>query len=346
MHLYAAERCTAEETDQSRRQAIQRELAYYLHTARAAGSALVPTSLAPSPPSGSELRPVPLFPDYHQALMWCDSELSNLVRSTQTAFDQDILTFAWQLPAALFEFFHVRKPWNIWEKTYRIGLTAAHDTRERYGEAFMHQGLGLVCMGRSLFAEARGHYEQALRLRVDIDDRAGQGWSRTALGQVLTMLHEFEEAAANFEQALTLHHDVGDRQGEEVTSLFLSDLRREQGEMAQAIECSRQALTVARSIRDRHGEGLALHQLGDLCLVTGRMSEALSYLAETIEVQRTSGDAKGEADTHLLLANAMLRVSREQEARPHLVEALTILEARNDPAADEVRAILRSMASS
>lgn len=346
MHLYAAERCTAEETDLNRRQAMERELTYYLDTARAASCALLPTAqTAPSPRPG-ETRPASLFPGYHEALTWCDSELSNLVRSTQTAFDQDMLPIAWQLPAALFEFFHVRKPWNSWEKTYRIGLAAACGVHDRYGEAFMHQGLGLVCLGRSLITDAKAHYEQALHLRIEIGDRAGQGWSRTALGQVLTTLHEFDMAAANLEQALALHLDVGDLQGQEVTSLFLSDLRREQGAMTQAIECSQQALNVARAIGDRHGEGLALHQLGSLCLVTDRVPEALRYLVQTIDVQRTAGDRKGEADTHLLIAKTMLQAGRAQEAKPHLVDALAIFEARDDPAVDEVRAILRSVAGS
>jgi tetratricopeptide (TPR) repeat protein len=346
MHLYAAERCTTEETEQNRQQAVERELTYYLHMAQAADYALRPSNNTAPPPRHGETPPAPLFPDYHEALMWCDSELGNLVRSAQTAFDHDMLDIAWHLSAALFEFFHVRKPWNNWEKTYRVGLAAARGAHSQFGEAFMHQGLGLVCLGRSLITEARAHYDEALRLRLNIDDRAGQGWSRAALGQILTTLREFDEAAINFEQALALHHDVGEVQGEAVASLFLSDLRREQGATDEAIECSQRALTLTRSISDRHGEGLALHQLGNLCLATDRVPEALSYLVQTIEVQQTAGDRKGEADTHRLLANAMLRVGRAQEAKPHLIDALAIFEARDDPAADDVRLTLRSLADS
>jgi tetratricopeptide (TPR) repeat protein/transcriptional regulator with XRE-family HTH domain len=346
MRLYAAERCTAEETEDARRQAVLRELTYYLHTAEAAGAALVPTAPANRAPRHEEAPPSPLFPTYDVAMVWCEEELANLVRSARTALDERMFDIAWRLPAALFEFFHIRKPWNTWEKTYRIGLTAARSAHDEYGEACMHQGLGLVCLGRRQTEHSRDHHQHALRIRIDIGDRRGQAWSMTALGQTFTLLGDVDEAATHLQQALGLHHDVGDPQGEAVTLVCLAELRRRQDAIDDAIDYSLRALPIARSIDDRHGEGLVLHQLGDLCLTSGRIEDALDYLRQTVEVQRTAGDHKGEADTLFLLAQALIQAGRSSEAKPYLLDALEIFEARDDPAAAEVQTVLHSRADS
>jgi tetratricopeptide (TPR) repeat protein/transcriptional regulator with XRE-family HTH domain len=345
MHLYASERCVLEENHHTRRQAVRRELSYYLTMAEAAGRALVPTSrLVPAPRHGNV--PPPTFEGYRLALAWCDEELPNLVQGIQRAADERMHDLAWQLPAALFEFFHVRKPWSTWEKTYGIGLTAAYSSHSQYGEACMHQGLGLVAISRQRLAEGGEHFQEALAIRQRIGDRPGQAWSLTALGHVLTEQGELDEATDVLEKAHALQHEVCDQQGEAVALIYLANLWRARQAIDQAMECSRRALSIARTIGDRHCEGFALHQLSDACLATDRMRAALNYLHQAVEVRQAAGDRKGEADTLFLLAETLIRAGRSSDAEPHLHDALELFEDRGDPMAAQVRATLQQLRTS
>jgi tetratricopeptide (TPR) repeat protein/transcriptional regulator with XRE-family HTH domain len=346
IHLYAAERVRSEDSEPDRRQMIRRELDWYVHMADAAGRAVAPTSqLVPLPRTDLAPSPRP-FQSYAEALAWCDAELANLVAAVQQAAADHIFDVAWRLPAALFEFFHVRKPWRTWEKTYRTGLSAARSTGDRYGEAYMLQGLGLVDLGRQRLQDARDRFAGALAIRTDLGDQAGQAWSLTSLGHVLTALGHHDVAAENLDRARTLHRQVNDRQGEAVSLIHLAAVWRERHDHEQALACSDQALSISRAISDRHCEGLALHQLSGTCLAIDQVDQAITYLHQAMDVRDAAGDRRGEADTLRLLASALVRAGQSDQARRYLHRALAIFEALNDPAAAEVGTALEQLAQS
>lgn len=345
IRLYATERCEAEIGNDARRDAITRELTYYLHRAEAASHMFAPAKHITSRP-GQEPMPSSIFSSYEEALAWCEADLANMVSGTRQAARNGLSDIAWQLPVALFEFFHLRKPWNVWANTYRTGLMSARACGSRYGEAFMRQGLGLVALGRRQPADAQEHFQQALAIRQEIGDVPGQAWSLTALSQVVITYGDWETATANLELALRLHHEVGDQQGEAVTLIHLSCLLRKQHRADKAIDRSQEALKLARAIGDRHCEGLALHQLGDAYLATEHVNDSLNCLRQAIEVRRAAGDLKGAADSMFLLGRVAVHAGQKEKAARHLEGALEIYDDRDDPAVAEVRTALQLLATS
>lgn len=343
LHAYAAERVLTEDTDSDRLQAVLRVVCWYLHATETSRRALGPTQPLPAPHNQANVEPQ-LFANYHDAFEWCEMELANIAAAVDQAAAIGRHDLAWRLPGAAFEFFHVRKPWSVWEKTYRTGLAAARCANERPGEAYMLQGLGVIDLGHHRYCQARDHFEQALAIRADLNDHAGQAWSLTGLGQTLTELGQHDQARTALERALALHQRVTDHQGEAVSLIFLAEDRRRRSDHLNALADAERALAISREFGDLHCEGLALHELSATCLAAGQLPQALSYLREAVEVRHRAGDRRGEADTLRLLAETLQRAGESAEAAARLHQALDILQARDDPAAGEVRTQLEGLA--
>ena len=66
--------------------------------------------------------------------------------------NQDVI--AWKLPAALWGYFHQRKPWDDWITTHRIGLAAARRLEDRYGQAWILTSVGIAHREQHNYTEA------------------------------------------------------------------------------------------------------------------------------------------------------------------------------------------------
>nr|WP_186382524.1 tetratricopeptide repeat protein [Amycolatopsis rhizosphaerae] len=338
LRLYAAEQVEVEEPVTVREAATVREATWYLNTAQAANRLLAPHEQT----SGSEEAEVQTRPfhDYDSALSWCEAELLNVIATVRFAVKHGCDDLAWQLPSALFTFFHLRKPWSLWETTYRLGLTAAHRAGDAHGEAEMLQGLGLVSLGLQQYDEALDRFHHALSVSQASGNQSDEAWALTGLGLVRNNLRLYDEARSHFEDALTIRRQTGDCYGQAVTLIYLADAWREQGHLDEALDCSRQALAIFRATSDAHGEGLALYQLGECHAAAAELTEAIACFKQALPVHRAAGDRKGEADTLWALSKALLRQGDHAPARNHLQEALEIFEERGDPAGLDVRARL------
>lgn len=101
LRVYAAERVRAEETAAERERAVERLLAWYLHTADAAYPHITPQRRRiPLEPLPARCRPLE-FTTHDQALDWCETERANLVTAVHQAAGSGRPGVAWRLPAVL-----------------------------------------------------------------------------------------------------------------------------------------------------------------------------------------------------------------------------------------------------
>ncbi|KIF69156.1 regulatory protein AfsR, partial [Streptomyces sp. AcH 505] len=135
LRVYATERVGAEEEPQERDRAVERLLAWYLHTADAAYTYITPRRrrirLEPLPASCLPLE----FSTHEQALDWCETERANLVTAVNQAATSGHPGIAWRLPAVLWGFFYLRSHLHDWVDTAAVGLAAARAAQHRWGEA-------------------------------------------------------------------------------------------------------------------------------------------------------------------------------------------------------------------
>ncbi len=90
------------------------------------------------------MRAVSSPTDTGTALRWREAEMSNLLALVRVAFEQGHDEIAWRLPATLFGYFTVAKPWAAWIGMHRVGPAAASLLGDLEGTAEMHNNLAVA----------------------------------------------------------------------------------------------------------------------------------------------------------------------------------------------------------
>ena len=321
---YARER-SGGESGQSRREATERILSWYLHTAEAAARTISPNhARVPVGDPGPGITPL-TFSSLEAALDWSEAERANLVAATRQASGNGLNDLAWRLPAAAMSFFYRRSHWADWVLTHDIGLASARKLGDRRGEAWMLNNLGMV-HGQQHKEEAIGFFEQAAAIDHEIGDRAGEARAMTNIATALTHLRRFQEALEASHRSLGLQREIGHRYGEGIALGNMGWSYRQLGKGEDAIACHLQALTIFRELGDEMTQADSLSELGDVYLSMGRVSDALDRLRESLKIWRHIDDRHGQAMTLRLLGEALLEAGRLEEARGSMAEAQQIFE--------------------
>jgi hypothetical protein len=154
--------------------AIGRLLDYYLHTAVTAGRHVTwrPSIVVPPPPG-----PAPAGPEFcteEEAIAWLGTERANLHACVGYAAAHERLVHAVRIPVAMSSFLHTQGHWNEAVTLGQTGLAAAHTARDRYGEAWIVNQLGVVHWLTGDYPAATANLTQALQLFRDLSDRPGE----------------------------------------------------------------------------------------------------------------------------------------------------------------------------
>lgn len=336
VRIFAAEQASARERDQ----AVARALAWYLHTADAAGRVLLPARRrAPLDALPRDVIPLP-FDSPAAALDWCERESDNLAAAAEEAAVTGHDKIAWQLPVALWDFFVLRRYRMDWLKLDNLGLAAARKLGDRFGEAGT-----LTCLGHGYwetrrYVEARHACEAALAIWRDVGDRWGEGVTLHLLGGADLGLGRVADAINRYRQALAVHEEIDNRWGMGWTLSTLGSAYRALGRHEDALEVTEQALSVWREIGDRHGEGTTWNNLADTHLAREQFEQACHGYRMALKVHRASGNRGGEAWAYEGLGRALRAMGRSAAARESWRQALTILDSTGDPRAAEIIALL------
>ncbi|MGW4525010.1 ATP-binding protein [Amycolatopsis sp. NPDC004378] len=329
LRVYASEQAFAVDAPQEIEQAQVRELSWYLDTAGAAGRALEPFR----PPTSDTA-----LPGYAEAFAWCEQELASFPSVVGLALRIGHPALACSLSQALFSYFHLRKPWTIWERTYRLGLEAADQLGDPCLQADMLTGLGLVELGLGSPDKGRQAFQRGLDLLESEGEPTRSAWCYIGIGLAHADMEDVSEGRSALEHGMVIHRGQNDRHAESVALVHLADLCRAEMHTDDALGYAGRALALCRSIDDKYGEGLSLYQLGTTYLAAGMLDDALHRLEEALSVQQAAHDDKGQADTLWALGRTWDARGDSTMARCRLEEAADIFERRGDPAEAVVRA--------
>jgi tetratricopeptide (TPR) repeat protein len=334
LRVYASEQALAVDAAQEIERAQVRELSWYLDTAAAAGRALEPFR----PPTSDTA-----LPGYAEAFAWCEQELASFPAVVGLSLRIGRPDLACRLSQALFSYFHLRKPWTIWERTYHLGLEAAAKLGDPCLQADMLTGLGLVALGLGNPESGRDAFRRGLDLLENEGEPTRSAWCHIGIGLAHADMEDVSMAKSALERGMVIHRDQNDQHAESVALVHLADLCRAEKHTEDALRYADRALSLCRSIDDKYGEGLSLYQLGTTYLAAGMLDDALHRLEEALSVQRAAHDDKGQADTLWALARTCIARGNSTMARCRLEEAATIFERRGDPAETVVRASIANL---
>jgi predicted ATPase/class 3 adenylate cyclase len=189
---------------------------------------------------------------------------------------------------------------------YDVALRQSREAGDRACEGRLLASLGGMDSNESRVDEARGNLLASLQIARDCGDGALECEALNGLGTLNDYLGRIEQARADYEAALAIARRIGDRRWEGGILGNLGNLDGNQGRMAQARVHFQAGLVVARELGNRQWEGNALCNLGLLHQVQGELDDALHALEQSLQVAREMGHARLQA---IVLCN--LGITRE-----------------------------------
>ncbi|WP_020669005.1 ATP-binding protein [Amycolatopsis nigrescens] len=288
IRLHAKDASDRLDSPRDRESALRRMLESYLHTASATGELTVPDQ---SPiPYDFEYQPHdrPSFDEPEQAMAWLELERTNLIAAIVTAAEHDLPELGWQLAAAMWPLFLLRKHYRDFLTVSQLGVDCARRWGNGSAEALMRNRSGSACRGAGRFDEAIEHYRGGLMAATGAGDEAAAIRSVEGLGLVALAQDRLPDAL----------------------ELFEDDLERSTG------------------LNRAHDVSLALINLGATLTRMGRDTEAIERLSRARELLAEQGDEYNEARARTDLARVLARAGRHAEAAAELDSALATMRQR------------------
>ena len=338
LRVYSSERAMADLSGQVRGAAIGRLLIWYMRTADAAATAVLPYRYnVPLEPTDADPRPLE-FVGAEDALAWYDSERANVIAATRQASAAGMHDIAWRLPAPLFIVFNSRHNWVDCISTHRIALESARQAGNRQGEAWILNNLG-DALGITHQSEGIGYLEQALAIRHEVGDRMGEAQAANNLADAYEHLGRMDEAIDLLQRALDVNREANYRYGEGVALSNLGAALLELDRVEDAIDSLQQARRAFAEVGYLDGEGYAMHILGECYLCLGDDEEALDCLRQSLASHQAAGNRDRQAVTLRTLGSVQARSGLAQQARESRAQAAAIFDELGETArAAEVRA--------
>ncbi|CCH28958.1 BTAD domain-containing putative transcriptional regulator [Actinosynnema sp. NPDC047251] len=281
-----------------------------------------------------------------QARSWLDAERPNLIAAIRSAAEHGPAEVSWRLADGLRGYLWIGKHVAEWATTARYGLDAAHEQRDRVGEAAMRQNLGTLHWRMGDFEASVAHYLRAVELHRAAGDVAAEAGVRGALGLARLDAGDLAGAREDLETCLALKRGSGEpRSGETGALTGLGLLAIDTGDLTRARDLLDEALAVSTANGQRTGRINARVLLGMTAQLLGEPERALEHLAEALRLSREAGlrastaralEATatvrldlGEPLTALALADQALAELREDGDQRVTTSVLAVMAAAN-----------------
>ncbi|MFG2824648.1 ATP-binding protein [Kitasatospora sp. NPDC048365] len=341
LQVYGRELAEAEDSARDRTAALDRLYDWYRQAADAAGRLLEPGGRAVVARPLPGVRP-PVFDSYEDAVAWCETHLPDLLSVIRYAASVGRPPAAWQLPFALWSFFHRRHHRAEWLNAARIAVAAAADSADPQALTVSLVLLGTAQVHAGRPGEAEVHLRSALaRCAAGGADAEIECAARNNLAELMLRQGRATEALELLAPALALSRATGYRWVERVTLTNLGDASLRLGRFADAERLLLEALLLRSGSGDHHAEGLALLHLGTVHRVRGRLPQALGCLRRALELHRVAGDRWAQGRTLEQLGHACAAADGQVEAVPLWREALEVMTETGDPRAEVLAERLR-----
>ncbi|HEY2579932.1 MAG TPA: tetratricopeptide repeat protein [Streptosporangiaceae bacterium] len=340
LRIYAEEQAQACESDRGHRDAANRMLDHYLHTAHKAALLLSPGRDPLVLPQPKPAVVPESFTGGNQALAWFEAEHRVLLAVIALAADAGFEDHAWQLTWATGRFLDRRGHWKDWHAALHIALAAAERRGSQAGQAHLHDHLGIAATRLGLHQEADSHLRRALALYQQSGDRKGMARTHQFAGMLMESQGRYDEALDHSQRALELFWAAGERSGEadalNAIGWFYAHLR----DYRRAIAFCQPALDLYRDIGDRHGEAAAWDSLGYARHHLGAHAQAVVSYRHALDLYCELGNRYYQADTLTHLGDAQHATKDLKNASTAWQQALAILDEMHHPDATAVRARL------
>ncbi|MGD1020896.1 MAG: tetratricopeptide repeat protein, partial [Verrucomicrobiia bacterium] len=193
-------------------------------------------------------------------------------------------------------------------RVYADAETLWRDTLTKNPNAWLaHNNLGTALLRAGKLAEARAHFEQAVRLEPDYPE------AHCNLGVVLQKLGKLTEAKQQYEEAVRVNPNFAEAHYDMGVTLFVA------GRISEAVQEYEQALRIKPDYTEAHiNFGIALTRLG-------RLPEAIAQYEQVLRIEPDSAEAHCNLGATLAQAGRMPEAMKQWElalrTNPQMVDA-------------------------
>jgi tetratricopeptide (TPR) repeat protein/transcriptional regulator with XRE-family HTH domain len=329
LRLFARERLTADETRDTRRDALERTLQTYFTQAHTAVRQL---RLRPPQLPDGRVQTIPRDQADRLAgsYKWLAAERTGLAVSLDQVWREGLGRLGQALTSLLADFFEVYACWDEWERTHEVALRAARLAGDRHAEASLLRGLGDLRRCQDRLPEALAYFTHSNALFAELQDIPGEADSLTGLARTYRRQRRLSEAAACFERVLELCRELADADREAKATLFFAKVRRQQGQPAEALALLTRCRDVFRSVESGGYVAYTDLMIGILRSELGEYERATDHLQKALAFAQALGDPRWEAYVLLNLGVTAQSRGSHAEARHHLGQSLAMFEQAGD----------------
>ncbi|MEV0675882.1 tetratricopeptide repeat protein [Actinosynnema sp. NPDC050436] len=340
---YATEQVEATESVEEIAAARRHLLEWYLQAATAASHAMSPDRPFAQLKSVDTGHAPPHFATPGDAVMWCETELTNLAAATWQATALELNTVAVGLPLVLTDYLYWRNPWSTWLVPLKASLNQARRQGNVTAQAFLLSNLANGYIDQRRFEEAMQCVTEALEICQRLKNPQGRLWSHVGIGRVLQAHEEHDEAVEHYRWALDLAGEIGERWSWAVVNSYLSDAYRALGKYDVALDGFDKSVTVLRELGDRQAESCALDRIGEVHRNMGNLRSTVAYLEEALAASESVVDLWGRAALLRKLGDVQHELGEDDDARRAWKEAVQMFEDLGDARARGIRARLAAL---
>nr|BFF26584.1 hypothetical protein GCM10025732_45490 [Glycomyces mayteni] len=330
------------DSDAERRNAIQRLLDHYTHTACPAAAMIRPSidELAiplgePSPGTVPES-----LTEREAARAWFQAEHAGMAAAVLRQPEGELDVQVWQSGWALSGFYYVRGHMRDQVVLQLAALGAAERIGDSAAQVHSHRVLAWSYTGLGRFEDSHAHLTQALRLAIATEDRIAQAAAHHGLANLAALQGHHDAALEHSRRFLELSTAQGSRIGVARALNAVGWYHAQLGEYKEAIEYCERALDACQAVDSDlrpHLEAAVSDSLGFIHHRLGRYERARSYYHLALARVREAGSRRGEGEVLSSLGELHLSAGDPDAAREALQQALEILTDIGHTGADDLR---------
>lgn len=295
LRAYALDQARATDSEEARRDALDRMLRWYVASAARAASLLSPGDSFPAgipPVEGPE--PAALG-DAAAAFGWFDTERPNLVANARAALDAGLPRRAWELAMALAPVHAQYFTFDDWSALSELAVTAAGALDDPAMLAAALDNRGRFLFRRRMLDQATAAHARALAIREETGDQQGAFRSLNALGLIGLRTRAFSDAAGYFAATAERARRAGDARWEGMARMNLAEVQLEAGDVTLALETVRPLPQFFAQRQDPACEGNALWLLAWAERLSGNLTAAQEAIDGALRIAEQAGNRVWEA---------------------------------------------------
>lgn len=262
--------------------ALDRLLAYYLHSIVACDAWLNSFVARLDPGLGKPPPQVAPQPDYAAADRWLADEHRNLAASVQLAAETGRDAVAWRLAFAAWRYLYVKGYTDECLALNGLALSAAERAGEPHGVAATLNNIGGTHYKRGRWDRALWYVDRAIEIRAGLDEPMLHAASLGNKAAVLQNVGDYPGALAAAEESLALYQSQASPSEIPGVQVTIGQIHAWLGDYEEAERNYRALLDTTKRLGDVHLYNATTGHLGQLRMFQGRFAEAAELLADGI----------------------------------------------------------------